>query len=84
MNFEVIFGHGEEKIITEKGSYIALIGGVACVLSNDAPTHLKTIFHDLDIEKAKAEAQKMLERCFSSRIRKKESRVICCAMRNSN
>ena len=57
MNFEVIFGHGEEKIITEKGSYIAPIGGVACVLSSDAPTHLKTIFPDLDIEKAKAEAQ---------------------------
>ena len=79
MNFEVIFGHGEEKIITEKGSYIAPIGGVACVLSNDAPTHLKTIFPDLDIEKAKAEAQKMLDRCFSSKDKKKriEGYLLC-------
>ena len=79
MNFKVIFGHGEEKIITEKGSYISPIGGVACVLSNDAPTHLKTIFPDLNIEKAKAEAQKMLERCFSSKDKKKriEGYLLC-------
>ena len=79
MNFEVIFGHGEEKIITEKGSYIAPIGGVACVLSNDAPTHLKTIFPDLNIEKAKSEAQKMLDRCFSSKDKKKriEGYLLC-------
>ena len=50
MNFEVIFGHGEEKIITEKGSYVVPFCGAACVLSYDAPTHLKRIFPDLDIK----------------------------------
>ena len=79
MNFEVIFGHGEEKIITEKGSYVVPIGGAACVLSNDAPTHLKTIFPDLDMKKAKDEATKMLERCFSSKDKKKriEGYLLC-------
>ena len=66
MNFEVIFGHGEEKIITEKGSYVVPIGGAACTLAEGGRTHLKTIFPGLDMEKAKAEAKKMLERCFSS------------------
>ena len=79
MNFEVIFGHGEEKIITEKGSYVVPIGGAACVLSNDAPTHLKTIFPDLDMKKVKDEATKMLERCFSSKDKKKriEGYLLC-------
>ena len=71
MDFQVMFRQGEEKIITEKGSYVVPIGGAACVLSNGGPTHIKTIFPDLDMNKAKAEANKMLERCFSSKDKSK-------------
>lgn len=79
MNFEVIFGMGEEKIITEKGSYVVPIGGAACALASGGSTHIKTIFPDLDMARAKAEATKMLERCFSSKDKKKriEGYLLC-------
>ena len=71
MDFKVIFGRGEEKIITERGSYVVPIGGAACALAGGGPTHIKTIFPYLDMNRAKAEAKKMLERCFSSKDKKK-------------
>ena len=79
MNFEVVFGRGEEKIITEKGSYGVSIGGAACALASGGTTHIKTIFPDLDMKRAKAEATKMLERCFSSKDKKKriEGYLLC-------
>ena len=79
MDFEVIFSRSEEKIITEKGSYVVPIGGAACALADGGSTHIKTIFPDLDMKKAKAEATKMLERCFSSKDKKKriEGYLLC-------
>ena len=79
MNFEVIFGKGEEKIITEKGSYVVPIGGAACALAGNGSTHIKTIFPNLDMKRAEEEAKKMLERCFSSKDKKKriEGYLLC-------
>ena len=79
MNFEVIFNQSSEKIVTENGSLVASLGGVACDLVNSTPKHLQTIFPDLDMKKAKAEATKMLERCFSSKDKKKriEGYLLC-------
>ena len=79
MNFEVIFGRDNEKIITEKGSLVASLGGIACDLVNSTPRHLQTVFPALDIKNAKAEAAKMLERCFSSKDKKKriEGYLLC-------
>ena len=79
MNFEVIFGRDDEKIITEKGSLVSLHGGVACDLVNGSYPHLQEVFPDLDMDKAKAEAKKMLERCFSSKDKKKriEGYLLC-------
>lgn len=79
MDFEVIFNQSSERIVTEKGSLVASLGGIACDLVNSTPRHLQTIFPDLDIKKAKAEAAKMLERCFSSKDKKKriEGYLLC-------
>ena len=79
MSFEAIFRQNEEKIITEKGSYIGLIGSVACMLSEEKPGHLSEIFPELNIEILKNEALKILERCFSSKDKKKkvEGYLLC-------
>ncbi|WP_337398879.1 DUF6076 domain-containing protein [Congzhengia sp.] len=79
MDFEVVFNQSEEKIITEKGSYVVPIGSIACALAEGNRTHLKTILPDLDTEKAKIEATKMLERCFSSKDKGKrvEGYLLC-------
>lgn len=79
MNFEVIFYRGEERVVTEKGSYVSPIGGVSCALANGGYSRIKTIFPELDIDKAKAESEKMLERCFSSKDKNKrvEGYLLC-------
>lgn len=79
MNFEVIFNQSSERIVTEKGSLVSSLGGVACVLLTGSYPHLQEIFPDLDITKAKAEAKILLERCFSSKDKAKrfEGYLLC-------
>lgn len=79
MNFEAIFNQSSERVVTEKGSLVSSHGGVACDLVNGSYPLLQEVFPDLDMEKAKAEAKKMLERCFSSKDKKKriEGYLLC-------
>ena len=79
MSFEAIFRQTEEKIITEKGSYIVPIGSIACMLSEGTLGHLAKIFPELNIDILKDEALKMLERCFSSKDKNKrvEGYLLC-------
>ena len=79
MNFQAIFNQSSERVVTEKGSLVSSHGGVACDLVNGSYPHLQEVFPDLDMEKAKAEAKKMLERCFSSKDKKKriEGYLLC-------
>lgn len=79
MNFEAMFNPTGERIAAEKGSLVSSLGGVACQLVNGSYPHLQEVFPDLDMDKARAEAKKMLERCFSSKDKKKriEGYLLC-------
>ena len=79
MNFKAIFNQSSERVVTKKGSLVSLHGGVACDLVNGSYPHLQEVFPDFDMEKARAEAKKMLERCFSSKDKKKriEGYLLC-------
>ena len=79
MQFEAIFRQDGVKLATEKGSYISPLGSISCMIAEGKWEHLADVFSSTDTENLKSVALKILDRCFSSKDKKKkiEGYLLC-------